>query len=157
MMNVKFCRIDDRLIHGQVVTTWVNVHKIEQIIILNEAVEKDKIQTNVLKMSSPPNIKLHVFSPEKFMEIIKTNPIKRSTMLLFSSVFDVEKIVDLGFSLERLNIGGMRLNGDRERLTKAVALSPSEKEVFKKLMDKGTVVEIQMVPSDSAENLKGVI
>lgn len=119
--------------------------------------EKDKIQTNVLKMSSPPNIKLHVFSPEKFMEIIKTNPIKRSTMLLFSSVFDVEKIVDLGFSLERLNIGGMRLNGDRERLTKAVALSPSEKDVFKKLMDKGTVVEIQMVPSDSAENLKGVI
>ena len=51
----------------------------------------------------------------------------------------------------------MRLNGDRERLTKAVALSPSEKDVFKKLMDKGTVVEIQMVPSDSAENLKGVI
>lgn len=157
MMNVKFCRIDDRLIHGQVVTTWVNVHKIEQIIILNEEVEKDKIQTNVLKMSSPPNIKLHVFSPEKFMEIIKTNPIKRPTMLLFSSVFDVEKIVDAGFPLERLNIGGMRLNGDRERLTKAVALSPSEKEVFKKLMDKGTVVEIQMVPSDSAENLKGVI
>lgn len=156
-MNVKFCRIDDRLIHGQVVTTWVNVHKIEQIIILNEAVENDKIQTNVLKMSAPPNIRLHVFSPEKFMEIIKTNPIKRSTMLLFSSVFDVEKIVDLGFLLERLNIGGMRLNGDRERLTKAVALSPSEKEVFKKLMDKGTVVEIQMVPSDSAENLKGVI
>jgi len=157
MMNVKFCRIDDRLIHGQVVTTWVNVHKIEQIIILNEDVEKDKIQTNVLKMSAPSNIKLHIFSPEKFMKIMETNPIKRSTMLLFSSVFDVETIVDLGFPLERLNIGGMRLNGDRERLTKAVALSPKEKEVFKKLMDKGIDVEIQMVPSDSVEKLKGVI
>ena len=24
---IVFCRIDDRLIHGQVVTTWVNVKK----------------------------------------------------------------------------------------------------------------------------------
>lgn len=33
-----FSRIDDRLIHGQVVTTWVNLHRIEQIIVLNDAV-----------------------------------------------------------------------------------------------------------------------
>nr|WP_253214007.1 PTS sugar transporter subunit IIB [Tetragenococcus halophilus] len=65
-MSVKFCRIDDRLIHGQVVTTWVNVHQIEQVIIVDETVSKDSIQSNVLKMSAPPNIKLHIFPLRNF-------------------------------------------------------------------------------------------
>lgn len=33
---IVFCRIDDRLIHGQVVTTWVNVKNIESIIVVND-------------------------------------------------------------------------------------------------------------------------
>lgn len=156
-MSVQFCRIDDRLIHGQVITTWVNIHRIEQIIILNEEVEKDTIQKSVLKMSSPPNINLHVFSPKKFLEIIKKNPIKKRTMLLFSSVFDVETILDGQFEIEKLNVGGMRLNEERERLTKAVSLTPSEKAVFQKILDQDIKVEIQMVPSDNALDLKEVI
>lgn len=156
-MSVKFCRIDDRLIHGQVVTTWVNVHKIEQIIILNAAVEQDKIQSNVLKMSAPANIKLHIFSPEKFLEIIKKNPITRNTMLLFSSPFDVEKLVDAGYEIPKLNVGGMRGNADRSQITKAVFLTPEERRVFKKLITKGIDVEIQMVPSETQVKMSEVI
>lgn len=39
-----FSRIDDRLIHGQVVTTWVNMHKIEQIVVLNDKIGNDATQ-----------------------------------------------------------------------------------------------------------------
>lgn len=156
-MSVKFCRIDDRLIHGQVVTTWVNVHKIEQVIILNEAVEKDKIQSNVLKMSAPANIKLHIFSPEKFLEIIKKKPVSRSTMLLFSSPFDVEKLVDAGYEIPKINVGGMRGNAERKQITKAVFLIGEERRVFQKLIGMGIDVEIQMVPSESAVKLREVL
>lgn len=156
-MSVKFCRIDDRLIHGQVVTTWVNVHKIEQVIILNAAVEKDKIQSNVLKMSAPSNIKLHIFSPEKFLEVIKKNPITRNTMLLFSSPFDVEKLVDAGYEIPKLNVGGMRGNAERSQITKAVFVTPEERAVFKKLIAKGIDVEIQMVPNEAAVKMREVM
>ncbi|HEM4773354.1 TPA: PTS sugar transporter subunit IIB, partial [Streptococcus suis] len=47
-MTIVFSRIDDRLIHGQVVTTWVNMHKIEQIIVLNDKVAGDKTQKSIL-------------------------------------------------------------------------------------------------------------
>ncbi len=156
-MSVKFCRIDDRLIHGQVVTTWVNVHKIEQVIILNATVEQDKIQSNVLKMSAPANIKLHIFSPEKFLQVIQKNPITRNTMLLFSSPFDVEKLIDAGYEIDKLNVGGMRGNPQRSQITRAVFVTPEEREVFNKLINKGIDVEIQMVPSETAVKMKEVI
>ncbi|MFD2831141.1 PTS system mannose/fructose/N-acetylgalactosamine-transporter subunit IIB [Corticicoccus populi] len=156
-MSVKFCRIDDRLIHGQVVTTWVNVHSIEQVIILNEEVEKDKVQSNVLKMSAPSTIKLHIFSPEKFLNVIKKNPISRNTMLLFSSPFDVEKLVNEGYEIPSLNVGGMRVNEERKQYTRAVSLTPEEKASFERLLEKGIDITIQMVPSDSKVKINEVI
>jgi len=39
-----FCRIDDRFIHGQVVTTWVNKYQIEQIIVVNDKVTNTERQ-----------------------------------------------------------------------------------------------------------------
>lgn len=156
-MSVKFCRIDDRLIHGQVVTTWVNVHKIEQVIILNDQVSKDKIQSNVLKMSSPPNIKLHIFSPEKFLKIIEKNPITRNTLLLFASPFDVETLVGAGYELDKLNVGGMRGNAERSQVTKAVSLTPEEKASFERLIASGIDIEIQMVPSENIVKMREVL
>lgn len=157
MMSVKFCRIDDRLIHGQVVTTWVNVHHIEQVIIVDETVSKDSIQSNVLKMSVPPNIKLHIFSPEKFLKVIQKSPISRNTMLLFSSPFDVERLVNSGYEIDNLNVGGMRGNEQRKKLTKAVSLTEEEKESFKHLLAKDIDIEIQMVPSEGITKMKEVL
>lgn len=156
-MSVKFCRIDDRLIHGQVVTTWVNVHKIEQVIIINEAVALDKIQSNVLKMSISANIKLHIFSPEKFLQVIQKNPISRNTMLLFANPFDIETLTNAGYEIPKLNVGGMRGNAQRTQLTKAVSVTPEEREVFKRLLASGMDIEIQMVPSESITKLSEVI
>lgn len=156
-MSVKFCRIDDRLIHGQVVTTWVNVHSIEQVIILNETVAQDKIQSNVLKMSAPSNIKLHIFSPEKFLEVIQKNPLSRNTMLLFSSPFDVEKLVNAGYEIPSLNVGGMRGNAERTQYTKSVSLTPEEKASFERLLAKDIDITIQMVPSEARVKMNEVI
>lgn len=156
-MSVKFCRIDDRLIHGQVITTWVNVHSIEQVIILNETVSQDKVQSNVLKMSAPGNIKLHIFPPEKFLEIIQRNPISRNTMLLFSSPFDVETLVNAGYDISKLNVGGMRGNEERKSYTKAVSLTPEEKACFERLLEKNIDITIQMVPSESKIKMSEVI
>ncbi|AXX65225.1 PTS mannose/fructose/sorbose transporter subunit IIB [Bombilactobacillus bombi] len=156
-MTVKFCRIDDRLIHGQVVTTWLNVYKIEQVIIVNETVAKDKIQSKVLEMSIPSNVKLHIFSPDKFLRVTKKAPITRSTMLLFTNPFDVEKLIQNGFEIDKLNVGGMRGNDQRKQYTKAVFLTNDEKTAFERLIAQGVDVEIQMIPTNPAEKMSEVI
>lgn len=152
-----FSRIDDRLIHGQVVTTWVNLHRIEQIIILNDKVASDKTQKNILAMAAPQGIKVKAFGIGKFAEVIKTTPITRRTMLLFTTSTDVLEAVERGIEIGELNIGGMRFQEGRERLTKALSVSPEEREAFKKLLDRGMEITVQMVPKDEKINLREVI
>lgn len=156
-MRIVFSRIDDRLIHGQVVTTWVNMYKIEQIIVLNDKVANDETQKSILTMAAPQGINVRTFGVVKFGEIIKKNTITRRTMLLFTNSEDVLRAVEAGVPIEELNVGGMRFQEGREKLTKSVSVTQSEREAFKKLLEKGTDVTIQMVPNDEKISLKEVI
>ena len=156
-MGVVFCRIDDRLLHGQVVTTWLNVKQIEQVIIVDDNVANDKIQSNVLQMSVDSNIKLHIFSVNKFLKIVPNSTITRRTMLLFASPIAVDKIVSSGFKIDKLNIGGVRSNGKRKQYAKAVFLTEDEKNALQNLLRQGVDIEIKIVPTDGIEKFSEVL
>ncbi|WP_317697605.1 PTS sugar transporter subunit IIB [Xylocopilactobacillus apis] len=156
-MMIVFSRIDDRLIHGQVVTTWVNLYKIEQIIVLNDKIAGDKTQQNILKMAAPQGINVRAFSIEKFSEVIKQTEIKRRTMLIFSNSVDVLRSVKLGVPIDQLNVGGMRYQEGREKLTKALSVTEEEKVAFQDLLDRNVKITVQMVPNDEKIDLKEVL
>lgn len=152
-----FSRIDDRLIHGQVVTTWVNLFKVEQIVVLNDKLATDQTQKNILAMAAPQGIKVVVLTIEKFAEIYRTKGLSRRTMLLFTSSIDVLSTVNAGVPINELNVGGMRFQEGRTQLTKALSVTNEERSAFQQLLDKGVTVTIQMVPNDEKVNLTEVI
>ena len=156
-MPINVARIDDRLIHGQVITTWVKNYDIEQVLVINNKVANDKVQQSVLTMSAPPGLKVLVFGVQEFIEILKKTTIKKRTMLLFTNSIDVDALVDGGLSLEKLNVGGMRMQDGRHQLSRAVSVTPEEEEAFRNLIAKNVVVEIQMVPKDPIIDLKTLL
>lgn len=156
-MPINVARIDDRLIHGQVITTWVKNYDIEQVLVINDKVAGDKVQQSVLTMSAPPGLKVLVFGVQQFIEILKKTPIKKRTMLLFTNSIDVNALVENGLSLEKVNVGGMRMQDGRHQLSRAVSVTPEEEQAFKKLIAKNIPVEVQMVPKDPIVDLQSLL
>lgn len=156
-MPINVARIDDRLIHGQVITTWVKNFDIEQVIIVNDKVANDTVQQSVLTMVAPPDLKVVVFGVDKFIEVLKKAEIKRRTMLLFTNSIDVNRLVESGLKLEKLNVGGMRMQEGRRNLSRAVAVTPDEEQAFRSLINNNVAVEIQMVPKDPIVELKTLL
>lgn len=156
-MPINVARIDDRLIHGQVITTWVKNFDIEQVIIVNDKVANDSVQQSILTMAAPPDLKVVVFGVDKFIDVLKKAEIKRRTMLLFTNSVDVNKLVENGLKLEKLNVGGMRMQEGRRNLSRAVAVTPEEEQAFKSLINNNVAVEIQMVPKDPIVELKTLL
>ncbi|MGO2303731.1 MAG: PTS system mannose/fructose/N-acetylgalactosamine-transporter subunit IIB [Providencia sp.] len=156
-MPINVARIDDRLIHGQVITTWVKNFDIEQIIIVNDKVADDKVQQSVLTMAAPPDLKVVVFAVDKFIDVLKKTEIKRRTMLLSTNSVDVNKLVENGLQLQKLNVGGMRMQEGRRNLSRAVAVTPEEEQAFQSIINHNIAVEIQMVPKDSIVELKTLL
>ena len=80
-------RVDDRLIHGQVVTQWVNVFKAQHIVVIDNNVAKDKMQKSVLKFAAPPDIKVSIFSVDKAVEAWEKNQFgTKNVFVLFRDV-----------------------------------------------------------------------
>lgn len=156
-MPINLTRIDDRLIHGQVITTWVKNYDIEQVLIINDKVAMDKVQQSVLTMSAPPELKVLVFGVQQFIDIIKKTPIKKRTMLLFTNSIDVNKLIEGGLEIEKLNVGGMRMQEGRNQLSRAVSVTHEEKQAFKHIIEKNVKVEIQMVPKDPIIELEPLL
>jgi PTS system mannose-specific IIB component len=145
---VEFSRIDDRLLHGQVITTWVRDLGLEQCIVVSGAVEKDEFQQRLLEMAAPEGMRVLFFSPEKLARIAQTNPIRRRTMLLFNDPRDVLALLERGFKMEKLNIGGMKNDGRKRQIARAVAVSGEDEALLRKIAEAGVQLSIQMVPAD---------
>lgn len=124
---------------------------------MNDKVANDSVQQSVLTMAAPPDLKVVVFGVDKFIEVLKKAEIKRRTMLLFTNSVDVNKLVENGLKLEKLNVGGMRMQEGRRNLSRAVAVTPEEEQAFKSLINNNVAVEIQMVPKDPIVELKTLL
>ena len=157
MENIVLVRIDDRMLHGQVVSTWLKDYGIEQLLIINDKAANDPIQKSVAGLAAPKDVRVHLFGVEQFIDILKKTPIKRKTMLIFTTSTDVLKLVENGLEIKEVNVGGMRYNESRKRLSKAVSVTTEEEEAFKKLIKKDMKVFIQMIPKSDETMMKNLL
>ena len=97
-MAIKSIRIDDRLIHGQVASSWLRYVGAEQILCISDRAAKNPVQEQVLKMAAPGYI-VHVFGVDKFIRIYQKNPIKKSTFLITDSTSSLLKMKEGGVEI----------------------------------------------------------
>lgn len=157
-MNIVLTRIDDRLIHGQVVTVWTKETKCERIIVCNDEVAEDAIRKTLLTQVAPPGIKASVVDIEKAIRVSK-NPKYDGVrvLLLFTNPTDVLRMVEGGVDIKSVNIGGMSFKEGKKQMTKAVSVDDKDIESFRKLKEKGIELEIRKVASDSKIDLMSIL
>ena len=149
-MALKLVDIDDRLIHGQVATTWIPDYGIESAIIVSDAVANDPVQKSVAGLAAP-NIKVTVFGVEKFIDVLKKTQLKKATMVLFTNPIDALTLKKNGLDFNYLNVSGMRFNDQRTRLHKNMSVTKEEKEAFEELIGMGVECWMQTTTRDSKE------
>ena len=149
-MALKLVDIDDRLIHGQVATTWIPDYGIESAIIVSDAVANDPVQKSVAGLAAP-NIKVTVFGVEKFIDVLKKTQLKKATMVLFTNPIDALTLKKNGLDYNYLNVSGMRFNDQRTSLHKNMSVTKEEKEAFEELIGMGVECWMQTTTRDSKE------
>ena len=62
MKNIVYARVDDRLVHGQVMTAWVLHTKASKVIIVDDKAAKDSFMKMIMKSAMPSSLELEVLS-----------------------------------------------------------------------------------------------
>lgn len=148
MKNLVLTRIDDRLIHGQVMTAWIKNRGAEQVVIVDDDTANDEYMIEVLEMAVPEEIAIGIFSKEDGVRFFEQG-LDAPTILLVKGPGVLNYLVDNGINIEEIDVGGMGARKDRTVLYKNISTNEEEKEQFNELLDKKVNVYIQVMPQDN--------
>ncbi|MDI9518983.1 MAG: PTS sugar transporter subunit IIB [Bacillota bacterium] len=148
MTNIVLARIDDRLVHGQVMTSWLNYLKANVIVVVDDATANNPMLEIVLKSVVPHNIQFYLFTKEQaVVELAKSKKDER-IILLVKYPQTLEYLINNGINISEINIGGMAINSERETVYKWLAASKDEKTSIQRMINQGIDVSIQIVAED---------
>lgn len=158
MKKIEFVRVDDRLIHGEVVTAWTPAYRINHIIIVDDTVATDPFQKRILKALAPAKVRVDAFTvAETIADLNKPLNEKERILLLAKSPVAYAQLAEAGILLPQVNLGGMGIRGDRKPFVKNVACDESEIEAIRELLAKDIHVFYQLVPEQRVIEIKDLV
>jgi PTS system mannose-specific IIB component len=150
--NWGLVRIDDRLIHGQVIAVWVKYKKFTRIQIVDDVVAADSFMVDVLRLAAPRGLDVIAETLEKSVESLNENQSPETTMILMKSPMTAKRLYEAGITFDALNIGGMGMGPGRKNVFKNTAISKEEYQVLKSLEDEEVKVTFLSVPGEKSKN-----
>ncbi len=141
-------RVDDRLLHGQVVVTWVRDLAIKIIWIISDRVASEPIEIALLQSAVPFDVKLEIFTIHEAADEIHKPSTAQSIMVMVENLQTVLDLQELGFPLPDVNVGGLRYQPGKVALHRAVYVGKHDVDIVNCLERQGVVMTLQVVPSD---------
>jgi mannose/fructose/N-acetylgalactosamine-specific phosphotransferase system component IIB len=158
-IDIALVRVDNRLVHGQILEAWVPYIKAQCIIVVSDNVASDFFCETVIRMAVPSEIEVIISPVEEFAKhYTYTHDGGKKTIVLFSSIADVSKAYKLGFHFDKLNIGNIYNEEYKICCAPSVFLCDKEIQEILELLEKdGVAIEIKRVPRERAVNVHDII
>lgn len=157
-IKIAHVRVDTRLLHGQVATTWTKTVSPDRIIVVSDGVAHDQLRKTMIEQAAPPGVPANVVPISKMIEVTK-DPRFGATkaMLLFENPQDLLTAIEGGVDIKEANIGSMAHSVGKVVVTNAIAMDNADVETLEALHAKGVALEARKVPSDSPISYEDLI
>lgn len=153
-MNISLMRIDSRLIHGQVMTSWAKTVKCEAIFAISDEVANDDIRRELLLQIVPEHLKGYVITVDKAIKVWH-NPkyAGKNIIWLVTNPSDIVRLIEGGVNIKNVNVGGMTFREGDKLISQAVAINQTDLAAFYKLLELGVDMSLQQVAANKKEPL----
>ncbi|MEB7885937.1 PTS system mannose/fructose/N-acetylgalactosamine-transporter subunit IIB [Serratia fonticola] len=158
MANIVLCRIDSRLIHGQVVTKWVGQSQANRIAVVSDELEADPFMKSIYLMAAPPNVKVDCYGNQSFAAAWRENQLGEGNVLvLFPNLVTVQQAVVDGFDVKNIQVGGLGGGPNRKAVFQNITLDEADVEILRDLQQRGVTVFFQTIPEDKPQALADIL
>lgn len=145
--NLVFCRVDDRLIHGQVVTAWLHAYSnVTHVLVVDDKTSQDPFMQTMFELLIPKGITIEIKSVADAITTIKAG-LPKPTMMIVKTPATIKSLRDGGVDIDFFNIGGMGMTGKRYKFYRNISADDEERALMKQLVDDGVKIEIQIIPA----------
>jgi D-glucosaminate-specific PTS system IIB component len=147
MSQVVMNRIDDRLIHGQVIIGWTKMRNVSSILIVDDAVAKTPMMMDIMRFAAPPGVKLEAVTVDVAAERLKKLEQGNDRIMLLAKVPSTfVRLLETGYKPADINYGAMAHKANSKNVAQNCDLTPEEIDQTEQLAQAGIRIWIQLVP-----------
>lgn len=157
-MALSLVRIDDRLVHGQVVEGWIPFLKADLVLVASDAAAQDETQVALMRLALPDHVELQAVPVEgaaKHPDLSDSS--RRRVLLLAPGPREVLELLERGARFVKVNVGGLHYTAGKVQLGKAIYLSEDDLSALRGISGRGVELEGRALPSERETDLLDLI
>lgn len=158
MATIALCRVDSRLIHGQVLTKWLGQSDANRIIVMSDMLKQDPFMKNIYIMAAPPGAVIDCYGIDEGCENWKNDQFgKGKVLILFGDLKSLLEAWNKGFTVDRVQIGGLGGGPKRKTVFQNITLDDHDVAILKELAAKDVEMYFQTIPEDTPQTLSQIL
>ncbi len=149
-MPIVLVRVDERLVHGQVLEGWLPRTRAQELIVANDSLAQDCLQKTIIQSAVPYTIRLVIDSVEGIASFLRrhgSSDVRR--MIIVDNPVDALRLRRAGVRFSELNLGNVISNEVSVCLSRSVSLGGDNLCALRKILKEGVHVSIQAVPFEA--------
>jgi mannose/fructose/N-acetylgalactosamine-specific phosphotransferase system component IIB len=157
-MPIQLYRIDDRLIHGQVVVGWGQPLNIQFVVLVDDTVCTCDWECDLYRMGVPPEMEIHFETVESAIAAhAKYAADPRPGMLVVGDITTMRRLIAGIPEIRAINIGGIHSRPGRGEKLKYVFLTKEEEAELRDINTQGIEVTAQDLPNSVPTSLDEIL
>jgi len=147
-----FVRVDNRLVHGQIIETWLPFTLARRIVVVNDELAADPLRQEIMSLAIPGGVDIAFLAVAELAGYFGRAPLDfGEALILFASCRDAQAAYEHGFDFANLNLGNLHYAPGKRQVCPHVALSKEDESCLDFFRDKGVRLDYRCVPGDPAQ------
>jgi mannose/fructose/N-acetylgalactosamine-specific phosphotransferase system component IIB len=148
-MSIVLFRVDERLIHGQVVVGWGERLNADRIVVIDDEIAHSAWEQELYCLGVPPSMEASFTTVADACRMVPLwNADSRRVIVLVRAIAPLEAIAE-GDSLANIevNLGGLHHAPGRERVLPYLFLSTDDRQSLRRIGARGITVTARDLPT----------
>ncbi len=145
-------RVDNRLVHGQVIEAWLPYTGAKHLVVANDALASDVLRQQIVALAVPQRIAVH-FVPIKELATVLCRCAQDTVFVLLADCQDAARVFSEGVAMPVLNIGNLHYAPGKRQLLPHVAVSEEDVAQLKYLTGQQVELDFRCVPTEPVRDL----
>jgi mannose/fructose/N-acetylgalactosamine-specific phosphotransferase system component IIB len=148
---ITLIRVDDRLLHGQIVCAWVPFVRANALIIASDEAAGDSLVKEIMASCCYEGLSVAVESIDEVVRHVSSGEDGGSrTILVVGELKDAMRIYDAGMKFDALNIGNIHHGDNGRMLSPSVIINSEDESILDRFEKMGVRIDIRDVPTGVA-------
>ena len=145
-------RIDNRLVHGQIIETWLPFTGSHFIAVINDELSGDALRREIMSLAIPQGVDLAFLAVKDAPTFFEKNIAQAANALvIFSNCPDARSAYEHGFVFSRINIGNLHYGPGKRQICTHVAVSRDDQACLEFFSRRGVNLDFRCVPNDQPQ------